>query len=470
MLHFFTQTIGRLHPLLVHLPIGILLLSALFYFLSRKPRFNTLDTAVSISLLIGFLTALLSVITGYGLSLNGDYADTAVAKHQWAGIVTVALTGLVWYLRVRKNTLEMASWFLMLAGLFLTGHWGGSLTHGEGYLGGIFRSGEDSLAVYAPKPIPDIEEAIVYTDMIQPILEARCYSCHGPNKQKGKLRLDQPDLIIKGGEEGKVISPGNPEQSALVERLFLPAGDKDHMPPREKPQPGSQELALLHWWVKNGGSFTQKVKEAKKDEKIGPVLAFFREAKPQQAQVVESYLPVEQVPAADTRVLKALFQKGWSVVSVAQGSQFLIANAIGTDTLDKEGWELLEKISPQLFELKLGYSKVRDADLSRLAVFRNLSKLSLNNTAVSDKGLSSLQGLTRLKYLNLSQTNVTPSGLRVLSSLKELHQLYLYREGISGKEWLEKGSGLRNVIIDTGGYKVPTLASDTVELTAPRNN
>ncbi len=470
MFHFFTQTLGRLHPLLVHLPIGILVLAILFYFLSRRERFHSLQPAVSVSLLIGFFAALLSVITGYGLSLGGDYAAAAVVKHQWAGIVTVILTGVTWYLHHKKHTLELGGWVTMLTGLVLTGHWGGSLTHGEGYLAGMFSPASDSDKVYTPKPIPDIEEAVVYTDIIQPILEARCYSCHSSTKQKGKLRLDQPEFILKGGEEGKVLSPGNPEQSSLIERLFLQDKDEDHMPPIEKPQPGPQELALLHWWVKTGGSFTMKVKEGQKDDKVIPALAFLKEGKTGPEKMEESWLPTRNPSSADPKLIQSLIAKGWAIVPLAQGMNHLSANAIGVDSLDKQSWDLLEKLAPQLVELRLGQCAVGDADMPQVAKLKNLHRLFLENTKVTDKGLALLQPLEHIRYLNLSRTQVTPAGIKSLKPFKELRYLYLYREGVNGKAWLENAGSIPLSAIDTGGYKVPTLASDTIELTEPIKN
>lgn len=470
MFHFFTQSLGRLHPLLVHLPIGILILAALFYLLSRRERFHSLQPAVSVSLLIGFFTALLSVITGYGLSLGGDYAAAAVVKHQWAGIVTVILTGATWYLHHKKHSLEWGGWLGMLFGLVLTGHWGGSLTHGEEYLAGFFSPTSDSVKVYTPKPIPNIEEAVVYTDIIQPILEARCYSCHSSTKQKGKLRLDQPEFILKGGEEGKVLSPGNPEQSSMIERLFLQDKDEDHMPPIEKPQPGPQELALLHWWVKTGGSFTMKVKEGQKDEKVIPALAFLKEGKAAPEKMAETWIPSGNPSPADPKLIQSLIAKGWAIVPLAQGMNHLSANAIGVDSLDEQNWDLLEKLAPQLVELRLGQCNIGDAEMIRVANLKNLYRLFLENTRVTDKGVALLKPLTQMRYLNLSRTQVTPAGIKSLAPLQQLRYLYLYREGVSGKAWLDNAGGIPLSIIDTGGYKVPTLASDTIELTEPIKN
>ena len=46
------------------------------------------------------------------------------------------------------------------------------------------------------KPIPNVQEAYVYSDVIKPILQTKCYSCHGVNKQKGKLRMDDSVMLM----------------------------------------------------------------------------------------------------------------------------------------------------------------------------------------------------------------------------------------------------------------------------------
>ena len=43
---------------------------------------------------------------------------------------------------------------------------------------------------------------------VRPLLADNCFSCHGEEKQKGKLRLDSPAAIRAGGESGAAIEPG----------------------------------------------------------------------------------------------------------------------------------------------------------------------------------------------------------------------------------------------------------------------
>ena len=214
------QLFGHLHPVLVHLPIGILLLACLFMWQSRKNKHENLQPVINIILFWGMISAFVSCISGYMLSQSGEYDNELVSWHQWMGISVALISTFTYYSR-RKPSLLKWQWLLgtlLLFLLFITGHLGGSLTHGSDYLTQPLRNllEEDTIAIVKRRPIPNIQEAVVYTDVIQPVLQSKCYSCHGPAKQKGKLRMDQPDLLMKGGKDGAVIIPGKAGESENV--------------------------------------------------------------------------------------------------------------------------------------------------------------------------------------------------------------------------------------------------------------
>lgn len=223
----------------------------------------------------GMISAVASCISGYFLSLSGDYDEQLVNWHQWVGISVAVISILIYFSRKR---FLFARWqwvftVLLLLLVTVTGHLGGSLTHGTDYLTQPIKTlSGDSSEMFSQKPIPNIQEAAVYNDIVQPILKHRCYSCHGPAKQKGKLRMDQPELLMKGGKNGEVIVSGKATESELVKRILLPREDEDHMPPKQKPQLNDQQITLLHWWIANGADFNKIVKECNQPEKIKPVL------------------------------------------------------------------------------------------------------------------------------------------------------------------------------------------------------
>ena len=203
------QFLGHLHPVLVHLPIGILLLGCLFLWQSRKDRYAHLQPAINIILLLGMISAILASITGFILSQTGDYDQGAVDLHQWMGISVTVVSAITYFFhkKISLQKWQLPMGFLLLMLIFITGHLGGSLTHGSDYLTqplmDIFNG--DSAEPIKRKPIPNVQEAFVYGDIIAPILEEKCYGCHGKNKQKGKLRLDDSASLIKGGKDGVIL-------------------------------------------------------------------------------------------------------------------------------------------------------------------------------------------------------------------------------------------------------------------------
>jgi uncharacterized membrane protein/mono/diheme cytochrome c family protein len=455
--------IGRFHPVLVHLPIGILLLACFFQWLTLKPRFSFLQPAIPVMLFWGMLGAAFSCISGYMLSLSGDYDEQLVDRHQWMGISTAILSLLLYLLHQFSINEIIARWVsLGIIGLIvITGHLGGSLTHGSGYLTEGLHSGDEKEAIF--KPIPNVQEAALYADVVQPLLQARCYGCHGPNKQKGKLRLDQQEFILKGGKDGKVIKPGKADESEMIERMLLPMTDEDHMPPKEKKQLTPNEISLLHWWINTGADFNKKVKDFQQTDRVKPVLLSLQSGSSGDENK-STDIPGTPVTKADGDAVNRLKKAGVMVMPVAQNSNYLSVSFYtagpGADSLVK----LLEPLRKQLVWLKLDNAVITDATMEEVAKLSALTRLQLSNTSITDKGLTKLQSLDQLQSLNLVGTKVTAQGVTQLSKLKKLKNLYLYQTGVNNNEWPLLQKAFPGVQIDSGKYTVPTLVTDTTEV------
>jgi len=456
------ELIGHLHPTLVHLPIGILLLASLFQLLALKPKYAALHAATNIALFWGMISAIVSCISGYLLSLSGDYDEALVDTHKWFAITTASVS-LIAYLFNRWEN-EYAKWviLLMIPLIIITGHLGGSLTHGSDYLTRGF-SEKDSVTEKEIKPIADVQEANVYADIVQPIFERKCYSCHNKNKKKGKLRLDEPAFILKGGKDGEVIKPGNAEESDMMKRLLLPRNDEDHMPPKEKPQLKDNEIALIHWWIATGATFDKKTKDLEQPEKIKPVLLALQK----EEKKVLPDLPQTPVEQADEKAIQKLKDRGIIVFPVARNSNYLKVNFITVDSITSNDISLLLGIKKQLVWLNLGYKKIHDSLLVPIAQLTNLTRLQLDNTPITDKGLVPFQSLVNLQYLNLVGTKVTAQGMLQLKSLPKLQAIYLYKTFISSSDWPLLKSNFPKVTLDTGGYQVPFLETDTMIVKPP---
>jgi hypothetical protein len=93
--------------------------------------------------------------------------------------------------------------------------------------------------------IPPAEEIEFFEKTIRPLLHDNCHSCHGPTKQRGNLRLDSREAILRGGDSGPAVTPGQPEKSLLV-RAIRYGDDVLRMPPRSK-LAAAQIEALVQW-------------------------------------------------------------------------------------------------------------------------------------------------------------------------------------------------------------------------------
>ena len=96
-----------------------------------------------------------------------------------------------------------------------------------------------------PRPLPAAAPGTIdFQRDIKPILTRTCLTCHGPEKQRGGLRLDSRKAVLEGGNSGPVLKPGDPASSRL---LFIVAGlDADlHMPPKGKTPLTPREIGQL---------------------------------------------------------------------------------------------------------------------------------------------------------------------------------------------------------------------------------
>lgn len=466
MLLTITEFIGRFHVLLVHLPIGFLLIALLLQWLAVYEKYQISQQVIKVIFFCGLVAATLSCITGYLLSLNGDYDESLVAWHMWMGISVASISFLL-YAKLISGQLDI--WYKMLCVcllilILITGHLGGSLTHGSDYLTSALSDEPDSVVVIK-KIIPNIQEANVYGDVVQPLLQAKCYSCHGEKRQKNNLRLDGENWILKGGKHGAVLNT-NPEESKLLKRILLPREDDDHMPPKQKPQFTEKEIALIHWWIDAGADFNKKVKDLQQPELIKPYLLALQSDHVEKKEI--PVIPAEPVERANEKALQPLIAKGAIIIPVAQNSNYLMANFVSAVNITDADIKLLLPVKKQLAWLKLNDIGITDSALSVIGQFTNLTLLQLNNTVITDKGLGLINNLNKLQSISLVGTKVTAKGVMQLQTIKSLQSIYLYQTGVNKNDWPALQKAFPKTEIDSGGYVVPLLTTDTTIVKAPK--
>jgi uncharacterized membrane protein len=432
---------GRLHPLVVHFPIGFLVIAFLMEIVARQQRNTGLSQAINFVLFWGFISAVLACIFGWLLSQNGDYDENALDFHKWTGIVTAIASGIVYYLKTQKDNSLAIRWYFpsfIVAMLLLTvaGHLGGDLTHGSDYLtqplASLFggKSAENSSSNLKQAQPVNPETAIFYQHLIVPIFEQKCYSCHNKNKQKGGLRMDTPDFLTKGGKHGVVIVSGKSAESELIKRVLLPESDEDRMPPKGKTPPTEEDFLLLKWWIDAGCSFDKKVTELDLPAEVKKIIES-RLGNATDSPKKESAVLSLQVPPADTKVIEELRKKGVLITPVANGSNLLEVSFVNATRQTDANLEKLSSLSEQIIWLKLGSTDISDKGMVSITKLKNLQKLSLENTKITDNGLQNLKTLSYLEYLNLYGTQVTDKGIQWLYPLKNLQNLYIWQTKIT---------------------------------------
>lgn len=262
--------LGRLHPLMVHFPVGLLIFAALLEFFTLKNFNSTLRPGINMLIIAGVATSALSVAFGLLLAEDGDYGEQLLFLHQWIGIATFILSLLSWYqLRSAENgnnAFKVKSYRLLLlltaVGISVAGHYGASLTHGKDYLSSALPWNEsDDKAVVTNPAVSALlasntealtpQQEVELNVQVRAILAHNCYQCHGDEKVKGELRLDKKEFVFKGGENGPVIVPGNAQKSELYRRITLPADHKEVMPSKGKLL-SKGDIDIIEFWIQKG--------------------------------------------------------------------------------------------------------------------------------------------------------------------------------------------------------------------------
>lgn len=457
------DTIGPFHPVLVHLPIGFLLLAIIFQWLALKEKYASVQGAIRISWLLGAISAVLSCLTGWALSSAGEYEASTLQFHQWFGIGVAILSMVACFFSSRpfsgpQRMLSVIVFVLIL----VTGHLGGTLTHGEGFLTKGMPGAVDTKQPVQNK-ITDAQEAMVFADIVQPVFADKCGSCHSAVKQKGGLRLDAADWIVKGGKNGPVYKEGDATGSELYKRIVLDPLDKKHMPPKGKPQLTETEINLLHWWIASRAGFSKKVKEVAQPQNITVALT----ALAQLPSSLLSAVPGEEVEAAPEDAISILRKEGVSVSKVSMNSQYLQVSFVSVPRPGMHLMNALSALQKQLVWLKMPGAQLTSEDWERIANCTMLTRLSLEHSNISDAALAKMNKLEHLQYLNLVGANISAQGVQQLKDLASLRNIYLAQTKIKNEAFIGLQKMLTHVKLDSGNYTVPTFATDTQFLRPP---
>lgn len=424
------QVAGRMHPMVLHLPIGILILLFVFMMMRNTFQKKQFRKIMLVCLMLASLSAALTALFGFFLSIGGDYGVDTLQQHKISGVALSLLTFfiLVWYHNVKKSEIvfygAVVSSILLLV---LTGHTGSVLTHGENFVfAPVTKQVEEKL---------NIETASVYQLAVMPVLEKKCFSCHNESKAKGKLVMTAIDQFKRGGENGKPWVEGNPDSSRMINYIHLPLDHDDHMPPDGKPQLSAFEISLLEAWIQSGADFEKKINDLTASDTL-KVLTNLAIRTANKTEEVKPYT----FKAASEDVIKKMNTPFRTVFPIYQNSPALQADFFVRESFQVSSLEELKEVKDQLVVLNLSKMPVTDADLNIISQFKNLEKLNLNFTSVKGDGLANLKSLAQLQSLSLSGTAITKEELNSILSLSSLSEVFIWNTPIkeSEKSALEK--------------------------------
>ena len=251
----FLFFVGRFHPILLHLPIGALIVLFLMEIINSFRSELNLNAACDILLWFSVLSIIPTISLGFLLASSGNYEDELLNFHKWLGWFTALIC--VWLVVFRqqkspKNPNGVSRFYqvfltINVVLISLAGHYGGHLTHGEDYLTKymptamktLLNIDDDADEYMVMNAVADStsKEAIYFKNNIRPIVKTYCFECHGEDKQKGDMRLDTLHWNMLSGRDAERW------HSALN---VINLGE---MPPKKKPQLKDEERRELVNWL-----------------------------------------------------------------------------------------------------------------------------------------------------------------------------------------------------------------------------
>ena len=394
--------LGNFHPVVLHLPIGAFLFTLLLFAYQKFTKIK-LTIPIRLGLIFSFISAIVSSILGFILQFYGEYDNSLVNFHMWLAVITTLLIGLIYFLHKKNEDNKYIAHSFVSAVIFMTvtGHYGGSITHGKDYL-----------------KLPEINQTVrfvsydsihVYDDVVSTIIDSKCVKCHNMSKSKGGLMLTSEEQMNKGGENGKIFLANNSSDSKLYTYLNLPLNDKMHMPPDGNSQLTENEKNIIKMWIDSGAQFDGFTKIVDDD----------------YSNEILNYLPplVASVDPPSKNSLIKLIESNFRIERISIESNFIDLKYDGTSFGSKQ-FNLLLKVSENIQRLDLSNIDFSMINSTKLKKLKNLKYLNLTNTNFNSKDLYNIP--ETVEILILSKNNIEPENLLEISSRPQLKKVFAY--------------------------------------------
>jgi hypothetical protein len=433
--------IGRVHPLVLHLPIGLTL--ALLLFNSIKPKIDqeSFHLILDSLLLILAFTSVVSAFAGIILSFENGYDAETLKNHKYTGIGLSLLVYLIYEFRNKIFTSKLITnltLILTVVAVGVVGHLGGNITHGEDFLFG-------EKEAKAPET--------TFDKFVYPILDQKCKSCHNDQKTKGQLNMSTIEKIKKGGKNGQLWVGNDTLNSHIIKRAYLDLEDKKHMPPKGKPQLTNQELIILKKWIQEGAKYDQKLTDLK------PSSFFYSLNTTSEVKIAaKSYT----FSAASESTLTELSTPFCTIKPIANGLPAVKVNFYVSSKYDPKTLNSLAKIGEQIVSLNLSKMPVTDESFGEISKFQNLEYLNLNQTEITGKGIEKLKNCKKLEVLAVANTKISFEDLQKIMDMPSLKEVYLWETKFTKEQYESLKKSKKRIEL---GY-IPD-ESETLKLNPP---
>lgn len=243
-----------------------------------------------------------------------------------------------------------------------------------------------------------------YAARVAPVMEAHCTSCHGVNRDKGKLRLDSFAHLSHGGRGGPVVEAGNIPASELWTRVTLAPDDPKAMPPKGKQPLSRDELAVLRLWIEHGAS-PDLAAGAIRNAPPPPKVVRFDNVDP--VRVAQDRAPL-------AKAVEVLQQRFPGVIAyAARGSADIHVNAalMGKRFGDAE-LAALAPLAGRIVEFDGSRTAITDASALRFMAMAQLRRVRLNDTAVGPETAKALASIRSIQSVAVTGTGIAADDFR----------------------------------------------------------
>ena len=413
---------GNLHPVLLHLPISFIILLipiSIFINNSKHQEAYLFNLFLHYTALFATITALLGLLA----ASSNDYDKELLIKHKWLSIATALLTHILIYIyQYTSHDKKVWSFAVVITAItmIIGSHFGGSLTHGEGYLD--FNSSEDKSAAF--KPLTD--STLIYDDVVNAILTNKCLECHNDKKSKGGLNLASFAQFQKGGKSGAAFISGDPAKSLFIQRALLSLDDKKHMPPKGKAQLTEEEIYLFKEWIIRKADTAIRFHQLDLKDTLRSIIQKIVQIK--SSVSATKHYDFKKANEDDIKSLNSPFRR---VLPIDVNSPALVVKFY---LKEKFNIKLLEECTPiakQIIEINLSSMPVDDKVFELLSNFENLEKLNLNGTLINGEKLGSLSANKKLAFISLASTKIQVEQLYSIGNMSSLKNIYLWNSQVS---------------------------------------